>query len=264
MAHTNPSWRLEQISPFGAIVRTQIPGANLSVMTTQVLKKLIEEHRIVVLRDFARLKEDAFPGFSRQFGTLLEWEFGAVNELRVHDEARNYLYTNHSVPFHWDGAFLDRAPHYIVFHCDVAPPAGTGGETLFCDTTMLLNNVSAERQKLWERIEITYTTEKVVHYGGTFTAAMLGSHPDTGERVLRYAEPVDDLNPVRLAISGISHEGQSDFITDMKSRLNDKNWCYAHQWRDGDVVIADNFSLLHGRRAFKEGTTRRIRRVNVL
>ena len=50
----------------------------------------------------------------------------------------------------------------------------------------------------------------------------------------------------------------------MGHRLNDERVCYAHRWQTGDVVIADNFTLLHGRRAFEHGTVRDIRRVNVL
>jgi L-tyrosine isonitrile desaturase/decarboxylase len=257
-------WRLEELSPFGLVVRSDMPEADLSTVDTFDLKELIQEHRVVVLRDFAPLAGTAFPEFCQKFGALLEWDFGAVNDLRVHDEARNYLYTNHSVPFHWDGAFLNRAPHYIFFHCAIAPSLQSGGETLFCDTTRVLSQASTEQQKVWERILITYTTEKVIHYGGTFTSPIIARHPINEGQVLRYAEPVVDLNPVRLVIKGIPDKDQSGFIEDMNLRLNDKRCCYSHSWITEDVVIADNYTLLHGRRAFEEGAVRHIRRVNVL
>jgi alpha-ketoglutarate-dependent taurine dioxygenase len=111
---------------------------------------------------------------------------------------------------------------------------------------------------------ITYTTERVVHYGGTFTSPMVAKHPLNESLVLRYAEPVDDLNPVRLVIHNLTDEEQAEFIRGMHAVLTDDRHCYSHQWQDGDVVIADNFTLLHGRRAFAEGTARNIRRVNVL
>jgi alpha-ketoglutarate-dependent taurine dioxygenase len=256
--------RLEQLLPFGLVLNSGMPGADLAAVDNSYLKGLIDEHRVVVLRDFAPLSETAFPEFCRGFGTLLEWDFGSVNELRVHDDTRNYLYTSHSVPFHWDGAFVDRAPHYIFFHCDIAPPPDGGGETLFCDTTRVLNQASAEQQKLWEQTVITYSTEKIVHYGGTFTSPMMAKHPLNGTNVLRYAEPVVDLNPVKLVIQGIPREDQQEFLKDMNLRLHDKRCCYSHRWIAGDVVIADNYTLLHGRRAFAAGVMRQIRRVNVL
>lgn len=255
---------LEQLQPFGLVVRPVSPGTNLLELPTSLLQQWIDEHRFVVLKGFAPLNGAALPDFCRGLGELLEWEFGAVNDLRVDPKTKNYLYTNRAVPFHWDGAFLSRSPHYIFFHCDAAPDAQAGGETLFCDTVRLLAQAPSELQKLWQHVAITYTTEKIVHYGGRFSSPLLSSHPTLGFRVLRYAEPVEDLNPVQLEIDGISKEQQPGFIADMHRRLNDENCCHAYAWESGDVVIADNFALLHGRRAFANQAERHIRRVNIL
>lgn len=253
---------LEQLSPFGLVVRANVPETDLSTVSVSSVRELIDEHRVSIFRGFAPLAGNAFPEFCKKFGELLEWDFGAVNDLLVHDEPRNYLYTNHAVPFHWDGAFINTSPHYIIFHCDLAPTSG--GETLFCDTTRILAHASSEQRKLWEQIIITYSTEKIVHYGGTVTSPMITTHPYNQTRVLRYAEPVVDLNPVGLVIAGITEKDQAEFIDDMGRRLRDPRCCYSHRWIAGDVVIADNYALLHGREAFGAGTKRLIRRVNVV
>jgi alpha-ketoglutarate-dependent taurine dioxygenase len=257
-------WSSEQLDPFGVVIHSDRPRQNVSALDSAYLKDQIESHRVVILRGFAPLEAAAFPDFCGEFGSILEWDFGAVNDLRVKADARNYLYTNHDVPFHWDGAFVSRAPHYIIFHCDIGPPAGGGGETLFCDTTRLLAHAPAEARELWKRIVITYTTEKIVHYGGTFTSPIMAQHPLNGRTVLRYAEPVVDLNPVELVIEGLAGIAQHEFIEDMRQRLNDERCCYSHTWATGDLVIADNYTLLHGRRAFAPGVQRHIRRVNVI
>jgi L-tyrosine isonitrile desaturase/decarboxylase len=256
-------WTNEQLDPFGVVVHSD-SDQNVSAVPISYLKDQIENHRVVILRGFAPLAGDSFPEFCKELGTILEWDFGAVNDLRVKDDTQNYLYTNHDVPFHWDGAFVSRAPHYIIFHCDIAPASRGGGETLFCDTTRLLANAPAEIKELWKRIVITYTTEKIVHYGGTFTSPILVQHPLNGRPVLRYAEPVVDLNPVQLLIQGLTDMDQREFIEDLRQRLNDERCCYSHSWRAGDLVIADNYTLLHGRRAFAQGAQRHIRRVNVI
>src|ERR1051325_162615 len=95
------------------------------------------------------------------------------------------------------------------------PPGASGGETLFCDTLRLLARATPAERELWRRMAITYTTEKIVHYGGTFTSPLITRHPDTGEEVLRFAEPVEDLNPVRLKIEGIPESAQKEFLDDM-------------------------------------------------
>jgi len=257
-------WTLEQLKPFGLAVESQQQGTDLQAIPVTVLKQWVDEHSVVVLRGFAALAGAELPEFCLRLGEILEWDFGSVNDLRVQADAQNYLYTNREVPFHWDGAFVGRIPHYIFFHCDVAPAPGTGGETVFCDTVRLLERAPLERREIWEQTTITYTTEKIVHYGGSFTSPMIGRHPFSGERVLRFAEPVVDLNPVQLEIKGLAGQAPVAFLEDMHQRLNDDDVCYRHEWRNGDVVIADNHVLLHGRRAFMESAGRQIRRVNIL
>jgi alpha-ketoglutarate-dependent taurine dioxygenase len=258
------AWNLKQLEPFGLVVEAQQQDVDLRTVPIKVLQRWVDDHRIVILRRFTPLVGDELPEFCLGLGEILEWEFGSVNNLRVQADAQNYLYTNREVPFHWDGAFVGRIPHYIFFHCDVAPAPGDGGATLFCDSIRLLERAPVEQREMWEQTAITYTTEKIVHYGGRFTSPMIERHPVSGEKVLRFAEPVVDLNPVYLEIEGLPEEAQESFLEDMHLRLNDEDVCYAHEWKGGDVVIADNYVLLHGRRAFAEGAARQIRRVNIL
>ncbi|RPH51086.1 MAG: TauD/TfdA family dioxygenase, partial [Planctomycetota bacterium] len=202
--------------------------------------------------------------FCRSFGELQDFDFGKVNELRVKEGSPNYLFTTHAVPFHWDGAFLGRVPSTIFFHCDAAPAEGEGGETLFCDTTRVLGRTPDARREQWKNVRITYVTEKKVHYGGRFTSPLLDRHPKTQESVLRFAEPVEDMNPVALEIEGIPAAERTSFLSDLKERIYDPSVCLAHAWRAGDYVVADNHALLHGRRSFAHAGRRHLRRVNIL
>lgn len=257
-------WTTQKQDPFGVVISSATVDGDLHSVPAGTLRDLIDAHRVIILRGFAPLVGTALPAYCERLGELLEWEFGTVNELRVKTGAQNYLYTDRAVPFHWDGAFAGRVPHYIFFQCEIAPPAGGGGETLFCDAIRFLELAPSERSELWERTDITYTTEKIVHYGGTFTAAMVSPHPVSGTPVLRYAEPVIDLNPVRLEITGLTAGQQSELLDDLHQRLNDPRVCYQHRWLTHDIVIADNHALLHGRNAFDGVVERHIRRVNIV
>jgi alpha-ketoglutarate-dependent taurine dioxygenase len=253
----------KQLSPFGCVVNAPRVGASVQAFPEEDLKRLVDKHRVVVLREFAPLVGDALPEYCATLGTIAEFDFGSVNKLEISPAATNYLYTNSEVPFHWDGAFIGQIPHYIFFHCDAAPQPGSGGETLFTDTTLMLEHADRRNRDMWDKIDITYTTQKIVHYGGEFSSRMVDLSP-TGLEVIRFAEPVKDLNPVSLTISGLPVSEHEDFLADMHRRLHDDTVCYRHRWRDGDVVIADNFVLLHGRAAFDAGAQRSIRRVNIL
>jgi alpha-ketoglutarate-dependent taurine dioxygenase len=252
------------LTPFGVEITAPAAGSPLGSVDGRQLAAEVARHRLAILRGFAAPSDEEMLAFCRRLGKVLEWEFGSVNELQVRPDARNYLYTNRAVPFHWDGAFAGRVPHYIFFHCQVAPPPGSGGETTFCDTIRLLEHATPAQRERWQAVRITYSTEKIVHYGGSFTAPLVSRHPVSGELVLRFAEPVEDLNPVRLDIDGLPPEEQPGFLTEMHRLLNDPTLCYAHDWRDGDIVLADNHALLHGRRAFRASAPRHLRRVNIL
>ena len=254
---------LDGLDPFGVVLSAAGPARDAGALSSGFLTGLVAEHRVVILRGFAPLNGDEFPDFCRRTGELQEWDFGVVNNLRVDPQAENYLYTNGEVPFHWDGAFAGKIPHYIIFHCDAASADSGGGETLFCDTLRLLAAAPKDLVKKWRQIDITYTPEKIVHYGGTFTSPLITRHPETHQEVLRFAEPVFDLNPVQLEVHGLADVSETDFLTDLHQRLHRDAFCYRHSWRTGDLVIADNYVLLHGRREFAPAVKRQIRRVNV-
>jgi alpha-ketoglutarate-dependent taurine dioxygenase len=253
----------QELRPFGLEIRASAAVQVESIGAPQ-LKDWITAHRFVLLRGFAPLSTHALKSLARTMGEPLEWEFGAINELVAKTDAKNYIYTTAAVPFHWDGAFVGKIPHYILFSCEVAPAAGSGGETIFCDGTRTLRAARPDQRALWNATSVTYSCERVVHYGGRFTSPMVVRHPESGEDTLRFAEPVHDLNPVTLEIPSLSTTQRDALIAEMAGLLRDPQNCAEHAWRAGDVLIADNHALLHGRKAFVDATRRHIRRVNIL
>lgn len=263
LSEASVAWRLEPRAPFGVTVIPERGALSLEEIPVETLRDWLKEHRLLVLRGFTPPEGEQLVEFGKTLGPIQEWEFGAVNNLEARPNAKNYLYTNHEVPFHWDGAFAGRIPSVIVFHCAQAPDPAAGGETLFCDTVAMLQEADPETQRTWGEIEITYSTDKVAHYGGSFTSPLLRRHPLTGEETVRFAEPVHDLNPVRLEIHGLAPDLQETFLADMHTRLRAPGLCVAHVWEQDDIVLADNHALLHGRNTFKAATPRHLRRVNV-
>ncbi|MFN7972105.1 MAG: TauD/TfdA family dioxygenase [Acidobacteriota bacterium] len=253
-------WKAISLAPFGMAVEAS-PRGRLAEIDASELRDAIREHRVVVLRGFPSPDGEGLPAFAARLGKLQSWDFGVVNELFRHEAPRNYLYTNRAVPLHWDGAFAKSVPRFICFHCVLAPPSG--GETIFSDTVRVAAAADGDALARWRRIRITYTTERIAHYGGSFTSPVVSRHPDTGVEVLRFAEPVEDLNPVSLSIQGL-HGPEHAFVEKMRAALHAPFACLRHAWRPGDLVLADNHALLHGRAAYDAGAPRHLRRVNVL
>jgi len=257
-------YKVEKLNPFGAVIRNCGGEASIEQFTKREVFDLIKQYKIVVFRGFETLPKQRLALFAQHLGEPLQWAFGAINDLQFNPSAENYIFTDHHVPMHWDGAFAGKIPHIILFQCIIPPEKEDLGGTTFCDTSKIIRNAAPEQLENWQRISVTYETEKIVHYGGKVTQSFLQKHPLANETVIRYAEPVEDLNPVTLDIKGLRHQSPDEFVGEMQKVLYDADFLYTHRWEKGDIVLADNFALLHGREAFKNPRQRYIQRINIL
>ncbi|MFI1812868.1 TauD/TfdA dioxygenase family protein [Streptomyces sp. NPDC020422] len=254
------------LRPFGRVVRAAGGGARIDDIPVETLRRWTEESRVLVLRGFQLLPKQDFADYCRLWGEVLAWEPGEVVDLVVEENPKNYLFASGDVPLHWDGAFVEADPRYFFFQClDVTP--GVGGETVFSDTSRVYRDADDELRERWSRISMTYSTDKVVHYGGEITERLVSQHPATGIPVLRFAEPLSPQaykNPVHVKVHGIDESEAEEFLGALAERVHRPEYCYAHDWQAGDIVIADNFSLIHGRNAFTGPTKRHLQRVEVI
>ena len=106
-------------------------------------------------------------------------------------------------------------------------------------------------------------------YHSKTVSPVIDSHPLRGFPVIRYNEPPSDenghfINPPLLSFTGIDPEQLPALHRSLKEALYGPESFYAHAWCRGDLVIADNFSLLHGREGFISQAPRELQRVHVL
>ncbi|WFB10935.1 TauD/TfdA family dioxygenase [Streptomyces sp. LX-29] len=254
------------LSPFGVLLESPTGDADFRDIAPETLGQWTDEAKVVVLRGFKLLEKEDWVAYCETWGEILQWDFGAVLDLNIQEDPKNYLFARGSVPFHWDGAFAKATPHYFMFQCHEAPEAG-GGETVFCDTRLVYQDASAELRQRWDDISITYRTDKLAHYGGKVTRPLVDVHPQSGEKVLRYAEPLPAdkfLNPLSVEPEGIPEAEHEAFIEEIRDITHRPEYCYAHGWRSGDILIAENHSLIHGRNAFVGDSSRWLQRIQIL
>lgn len=234
----------------------------------QELLRRLAVDPLVVCRDFPRLDRDQLLAYCRSAASgpqdpLLHWGFGPLMDLKVDEASPNYLFSREAVPFHWDGVFF-QVPHVLVFQCLEAPAEGAGGETLFCRADKLYQSIPESMRARWANAAITYTTAKVAHYGGEVTIPLFGTHPIKGTPVVRFAEAVHtEKNPVTTRVSGVDAREAEELTAYLTRQIYAAEYCHVHRWRPGDLVLADNHSLLHGRRGFDKAAARHIRRVQI-
>jgi alpha-ketoglutarate-dependent taurine dioxygenase len=131
-----------------------------------------------------------------------------------------------------------------------------------------LENATTQSRALWEKVTGSYQ-RKMAFYNSTTISPVIDYHPQRGFPVIRYNEPPNEgfgnfLNPPTLEFNGVSPEELIEFHRSLREALYSPKNFYAHEWQEGDVVVADNFSLLHGRESFETKAPRHLRRVHVL
>ena len=253
-----------RLDPFG--VRLEGNGEGVESLDVEHLRELFHREGLVVLRGFKAFDTaDGFADWCGRFGEVEVWPFGRVLELVQHENPADHIFDHGYVPMHWDGMYRPRVAQYQIFHCVHAPPAGAGGRTTFSHTPRMLANATDAERELWRRVTGTYM-RKMVHYDSKTVSPVVTRHPFRDYEVVRYNEPpnVDGfVNPPELHFDGVAADELPEFHRSLQASLHAPANFLAHVWRDGDVVLADNFTLLHGREAYASDCARHIRRVHV-
>ncbi|MET9251122.1 TauD/TfdA family dioxygenase [Nonomuraea sp. NPDC003709] len=254
--------------PFGA--RLLGGGdARLAGLPPERLLDLVAEHHLVVLRGFTGAATDEeFEEFAGGLGEPVAWNGSRTFYVEAHAEPEDHLFETGFMPIHWDGLYMNAgsAPDLQIFQCLRATDPAVGGATLFCDTTLVLAGADPETRALWEGLTFRY--ERPTAGGGVVTreVPLVVPHPRLGHPTLRFSEPVPEdvviINPTTTTLPRppAGHDA-ARIIEGIRRALYDPRHMYAHRWQAGDVVIADNQTLLHTREPYPPGAPRKLRRV---
>lgn len=265
-----PGATVTALDPIGLLITPERPGQDARRLPVDLLRELARTHHLLLLRGFTSFTgPKELTAWSETWGEIMMWPFGAVLDLVEAEAPADHIFDHSYVPLHWDGMYRPYIPEFQVFHCVSAPGGDQGGATTFCDSAKLLAHTDPATVRRWSEIEVTYRIPNMSHYGGQAVSPLVVPHPRTGEATMRYNEPprADDdsfLNPPEHRFAGLSEEDLPALLGELHTATHDTRWYYEHTWREGDLVIADNYTLLHGRTAFTHRAPRHIRRVHVL
>lgn len=257
-------------TPFGVVVQPHQSGQDIRDIDVHFLRELLLSERLIILRGF-RTFDNAqdLTEYCERWGEISVWPFGKVLELVEHNNPEDHIFDNNYVPLHWDGMYRPQVPEIQIFHCVSAPLSGQRGRTTFSNTVSALQNASQSMRALWEKVIGSYE-RKMEFYNSKTISPIIDTHPLRGFSVIRYNEPPSEgfgkfLNPPVLEFRGTSSEAElTEFHRSLREALYSPKNFYAHEWQSGDIVVADNFSLLHGRESFESKAPRHLRRVHVL
>ncbi len=260
---------IQKLNPFGLLITPREKETSIESLEIEELKKFFNKEYLLLLRGFKTFhNSEHFSLYCESWGEVSLWPFGKVLELIEQDNPQDHIFANSAIPLHWDGMFREQIPEYQIFHCKKAPSTQDGGKTTFSNTVSALSNMTNEFRGKCENITGIYQRE-MEFYHSKVTSPIICKHPYKDFSVIRYNEPHFDrngefINPSLFQFIGIDKKELKNFQVKIKESLYSSQNFYSHEWKDGDVVIADNFSLLHGREEFTSKSSRHLQRVQVL
>ncbi len=259
----------EPLNPFGVLLRPAHPGDELGNLPVDGLRALVRRHHLIVLRGFRVPRTpEGLADYCARWGAVSVWPFGKVLELVEHEKPEDHIFDNNYVPMHWDGMYRPQVPEFQVFHCVSAPALEQGGRTTFANTVLALEHAPPAARDLWGKVTATYC-RKMAFYDSTTVCPIVTAHPRQGFPVMRYNEPpragdATFVNPPDMTFAGIPERLLPELHRTLHDALYGPKSFYAHAWEADDVVVSDNYTLLHGREPFVHRAPRHLRRVHVL
>ncbi|HEX9703533.1 MAG TPA: TauD/TfdA family dioxygenase [Rhodospirillales bacterium] len=243
---------------------SQPPGGNLF---GQIRQAWLEAGGLLVIRD-QKLTTPQHIAFSRHFGPL----FGAPGEQPLQQTVSRYIHPRHPEIYRVsnklkDGEPMGRARAGTYWHSDVSfkerPAAASilhaieipavGGDTLYADMAAAYEGLSDAMKERLARLRAVHdfaqtaatqfarpiVVEDDLKGANRSVHPVVRTHPETGRKCL-YVNPgmttgLDGFEPAEgRAILGVlyAHATRPEFV-------------YRHRWRQGDVMIWDNRSLMH-------------------
>ncbi len=260
---------ITRIEPFGLLLQANLPNQDIRALDIKSLREHVWKDRLIVLRGFRTFTgADELADYCQLWGEISVWPFGKVLELVEQNNPEDHIFDNNYVPLHWDGMYRKQVPEFQIFHCVRAPGYSQRGRTTFSNTVLALENTQPPVRALWDKVTGIYQ-RKMEFYDSKTISPVIDRHPLRDFQVLRYNEPPNEgfgkfLNPPSLEFTGASPEELTEFHRTMREALYSPKHFYAHEWQQDDLVVADNFSLLHGRESFEKKAPRHLRRVHVL
>lgn len=168
----------------------------------------------------------------------------------AHDHP-NVALTRDAVPWHTEKVYTNSPPAYLLLGC--GQNNATGGRTLLLDGERAANTLRTRDPDIQE-VVLRYSKDDV---SGSWP--LIQRHPRTKKPVLWYRQDHPERRSHMTAIHLPPSWPLEGIIKLVDETLQAIGPTYVHAWTPGDVVVIDNYRMLHAREAYTgERTLKRI------
>lgn len=247
---------IPQMLPLHSLFGAEVFGLNLVTMapaeSAATLSELVARHGLVVVRDQV-LSPKLHVEIARNIGPV-ELHGPDASQLAEFPEVFRLAWkpseghVGLGCYWHSDGCARPRPTRLSIYQVVVVP--GYGGQTDFADSAGAWASLPVRwRERLWGL--------RWRHASGV-THPFARTHP-----VGKSVHLLVNLGRTE-SVEGLTREDSIDLITELAALIDRSGTVLRHQWSEGDVLIADNWAVLHRATPPVEGERRILHRVSVL
>ena len=233
------------------------------------LEEVLEESRFAVVRGALASANEAVE-LLRAFGPINEAETRKDGAVLVEDHADDEVFrSNAPLPLHKDGILTGFDVRLVGIFCadyvDV-----TGGRTYVSDATAALERIPAEHLELLRANGVEgMAVDGTGYYRSEYEAVW---HRFPAFRAWPGREPTlalglphapGERESWRVRVADVDEETNAAVLRSLREALLHDDVTYYHDWKEGDLLLMDNYAVLHGREGF-EGRRRRLANIQVL
>jgi alpha-ketoglutarate-dependent 2,4-dichlorophenoxyacetate dioxygenase len=274
------------ITPLHPCLGARVEGVDLAGPVDEPAFRAIfdafQEYSVLVFHD-QRLADEPQMAFSRRFGPLETTIRGTGRENRLHENLvdlsnldpdhderlmdwtdRRMVYQSGNQLWHTDSSFKPVPAMASLLSGREVPPAG--GETEFVSLRHAWATLPDETRR---RLEGRVAVHSILYSRSTIAKGLFDAEHERGlppvRQALVRANPVNGRKNIYIGshawyIEGMPYDESRRLLEDLLALATRPECVYQHRWRQWDLVMWDNRTVLHRGRPWDASRHRRVMR----
>jgi alpha-ketoglutarate-dependent taurine dioxygenase len=246
----------------GAIVTGVDLAAPIDAATRKQLYDAVVENVVLVIRGQKHLTPAQLQAAGELFGELMEdqnrrylvdgFPLISVLDNRHKDSKGQPAKMAGNATWHTDHTNQERPPKFTMLYAVAVPEKG--GETSVCNSRAAYEALPEDLKRKIDGMK----TENTLISSARFKNAnpdivkdqlestkpptihpLVRTHPDTGTKAVWFHKSKTET------VTGLTPEETQEFLQDLTDKVTQPQFCYAHQYQPGDLLIIDDRASLH-------------------
>ncbi len=257
------SMTITKVKPhIGAIVTGLDLAEPIDPATQQELYDAVVDNVVLVIRGQAHITAAQLQAAGEMFGELMEdqnrrylvdgFPLISVLDNRHLDSKGQPAKVGNNATWHTDHTNQELPPKFTMLYAVAVPDKG--GATSVCNARAAYEALPADTKRKLDGMKTENTlisSARMKNANPDVVKAQLEAkkpptvhplvrtHPETGTKAVWFHKSKTET------VTGLSPEETQDFLQDLSEQITQPQFCYAHEYQPGDLLIIDDRASLH-------------------